>query len=217
MEKGIGRQLSHVVLEQYRFRAILLRKKGWLINEIADAFGVNRRAVTRWWATFKKDGKKALRSKKAAGPSYKLTPEEMNTTISFFEEDATKHGFETPLWTCQRIQQIIQKRTGKKLHTTNVMRWLKKLNFTNQKPQRQASQQDERAVKRWVKEEWPKIREHTRRWQAMLYFLDEAGVSLIPVMGKTWAPKGKTPIIKVTGKKGGFCVTSAISPKKRMF
>lgn len=216
MEKGIGRQLSHELLEQYRFRAILLRKKGWLINEIADAFGVNRRAVTRWWATYKKEGKKALRSKKAVGPSYKLTPKEMNLLISLFEEDATRHGFETPLWTCQRIQQIIQKRTGKKLHTTNVMRWLKKLNFTNQKPKRQASQQDEKAVKRWVKEEWPKIREHARRWQAMIYFQDEAGVSLIPVMGKTWAPKGKTPIVKVTGKKGGFCLTSAISPAGKM-
>ena len=35
-------------------------------------------------------------------------------------------------------------------------------------------------------------------------------------MGKTWAPKGKTPIVKVTGNKGGFCVTSAISPVGRM-
>lgn len=216
MTKGIGRQLSHEVLEQYRFRAILLRKKGWLVNEIADAFGVNRRAVTRWWAIYTKEGKKALQSKKASGPSYKLTPEEMKQLISFFEEDATQHGFETPLWTCQRIQQVIKKRTGKKLHTTNVMRWIKKLNFTNQKPQRQATQQDEKAVKRWVKEDWPKIREHACRWQAMLYFQDEAGVSLIPVMGKTWAPKGKTPTIKVTGKKGGLCVTSAISPAGKM-
>ena len=50
----------------------------------------------------------------------------------------------------------------------------------------------------------------------MLYFQDEAGVSLIPFMRTTWAPKGKTPIIKVTGKKGGICVSSAISLAGRM-
>ena len=50
----------------------------------------------------------------------------------------------------------------------------------------------------------------------MLYFQDESGVSLIPVLGRTWAKKGKTPKIKVTGNKGGFCVTSAISPAGRM-
>ena len=50
----------------------------------------------------------------------------------------------------------------------------------------------------------------------MLYFQDESGVSLTPVLGKTWAKKGKTPKIKVTGNKGGFCVTSAISPAGRM-
>ena len=50
----------------------------------------------------------------------------------------------------------------------------------------------------------------------MLYFQDESGVSLIPFLGKTWAPKGKTPKIKVTGHKGGLCVTSAISPAGRM-
>ena len=38
----------------------------------------------------------------------------------------------------------------------------------------------------------------------MLYFQDESGVSLTPVLGKTWAKKGKTPKIKVTGNKGGF-------------
>src|SRR3989344_4454931 len=93
---------------------------------------------------------------------------------------------------------------------------VKRLNLTNQKPERRATQQDERAVKRWLKEEWPKIREHRRRWQAMLYFMDESGVSLTAVMGKTWEPKGKTPVVKTTGNRGGLCVTSAISPAGKM-
>ena len=50
----------------------------------------------------------------------------------------------------------------------------------------------------------------------MLYFQDESGVSLTPVIGRTWAKKGKTPKVLVTGKRGGLCVTSAISPAGKL-
>ena len=131
-------------------------------------------------------------------------------------DDATIYGFETPLWTCQRLKSLIQTKIGKKLHSTNVMRWLKRWGMTNQKPKRQATQRNERAVKRWLVDEWPKIKEHCRRWHAMLYFQDESGVALTAVMGKTWAPKGKTPVVRTTGVRGGLCVTSAISPAGKM-
>ena len=216
MERGIGRKLSHDLLEQYRFRALKLRTKGWKTQDIADAFGVNRRAVTRWFTQHRTGGKGALRSKKASGPAFKLTSKEMRQLLVLIEDNPMQYGFETPLWTCKRIQQVIKQRMSKNLHTTSIMRWLKRWNFTNQKPERQASQRDEKIVKKWLDEEWQKIKEHSRRWQAMLYFQDEAGVSLTAVLGKTWAQKGKTPIVKVTGLRGGLCVTSAISPIGKM-
>ena len=216
MARGIGRQLSHEVLESYRFRAIELRKKGWKLNKIAEAFGVNIRAVIRWNTNYKKEGKKSLRSKKASGPSFKLSEKEIKSIISILYDDATIYGFENPLWNCKMVQQTIFKQTGKKIHTTNIMRLFKKLNLSPQKPERLASQRNEKAIRRWKREEWPKIEEHRRRWQAMLYFQDESGISLTPVLGRTWAPKGKTPKVLVTGKRGGFCVTSAISPAGKL-
>ena len=211
-----GRSFSHEVLETYRFRAIDLHKKGKQIKDIAEFFGVHRCAVSHWITSYNRSGKKTLKSIKSTGRPSKLNEREINELLTFFEDDAMEYGFETPLWTCRKIQKIVKQRFDKKLHTTNIMRWIKKLNITNQKPQRRASQRDEKAVAKWLREEWPKIQAHCRRWQAMLYFQDEVGVSLIPVMGKTWAPKGKTPIVKVTGKRGGLCVTSAISPAGKM-
>jgi len=82
--------------------------------------------------------------------------------------------------------------TNKKLHTTNIMRLLQRTGLTPQKPERRASQREDAVVERWLEEEWPRIKAHCLRWHAMLYFQDEAGISLTPVMGKTWAPKGKT-------------------------
>jgi len=183
-----GRSFSHEVLEHCRFRAIELHKKGKKVNDIADFFGLHRCSVSHWISSYNRDGKKILESKKSTGRPSKLT----------------------------EIQKIVKERFGKKIHTTNIMRWLKKLNMTNQKPRRMAFQRDEKAVKKWLKEEWPKIKSHAKRWQAMLYFQDESGISLTAVMGRTWAPKGQTPVVKVTGKRGGFCLTSAISPAGKM-
>lgn len=211
-----GRSYSHEILENYRFRAIELHKEGKKIIDIADFFGVHRCAVSHWITTHRRYGKKQLKSKKSSGRPLKLTEKEMKDMVKFLYDDATIYGFETPLWTCQRLKNLIQDKTGKKLHSTNVMRWLKKWGMTNQKPKRRATQRDERTVKRWIKEEWPKIEDHRRRWQAMLYFMDESGVSLHAVMGKTWAPKGKTPVVKTTGDRGSICVTSAISPAGKM-
>ncbi len=50
----------------------------------------------------------------------------------------------------------------------------------------------------------------------MLYFQDESSVSLVPVLGATWAKKGETPKVKVTGNRGSICLSSAISPAGRM-
>lgn len=217
-EKDIidGRSFSHEILENYRFRAIELHNEGKRVNEIAHFFGVHRGSVSKWITTYRRKGAGALKSRKASGRPLKIAEKEMKTIVSMLQCDAMQYGFETPLWTCKRLQQVIRQKTGKKLHTTSVMRWLRKWGMTSQKPKRRATQQDENAVKKWLAEEWPRIKAHARRWQAILYFQDESGVSLTAVMGKTWAPRGKTPVVKVTGKRGGVCVTSAISPAGHM-
>ena len=59
----------------------------------------------------------------------------------------------------------------------------------------------------------PKIRETVRKYRAILYFQDEANVSLTAFLGKTWAPRGKTPKAQVTGRRGGVAALSAISKR----
>jgi transposase len=160
MKHTNGRQLSHAVLEQYRYRAIQLQKKGWQIGEIAEAFGVNRRAVSRWFTLYRRNGRSALKSKTAHGPCPKLSDEDMRKIISFLKEPADAFGFETPLWSCHSLQQLIEKKLHKKLHVSSVWRWLMSWGFTNQVPDRHALERDDRKVKRWKKEEWPKIQAH---------------------------------------------------------
>ncbi|ODS42014.1 MAG: hypothetical protein MSIBF_01305 [Candidatus Altiarchaeales archaeon IMC4] len=211
-----GRKFSHEVLETYRFRAIELKKKGKKNSEIAEFFGVHPASVSRWLTTHKRQGEEALKSVKGTGRCPKLTLEKLNQLLEYLKKPATEYGFQTPLWTCKRVKHAIWKEFHEEFTEVGVWKLLGRFGLTNQKPERRAIEQDSKEVKRWVKEDWPKIQKHVKRWQAILYFVDEAGVSLVPVLGKTWAPKGETPIVEVTGRKGGFCITSAISTAGRL-
>lgn len=216
MQRKDGRSIPRETLEYLREQSIKLWKNDKSIEDIADFCGVHFTVVYKWVRLYKQNGLKALKRRKAKGAKPKLNKEDKIQIISWLKKPAMEFGFETPLWDCKRIQKIIQKKINKSISISNLWETLRRWNLTPQKPEKEALQKDPIAVKKWIGEEWPKIEKHHQRWQAILYFLDESGVSLIPVLGKTWAPKGKTPKIKVTGSKGGLCVTSAISPAGRM-
>lgn len=216
MKKITGRQLPHDVLQYYRFRAVELWKEGKKINDIAHFFGLHRVTVSYWISAYKRGGKKALLSRKAPGPKPKLTTEEKKLIIKLIKEPATEHGFETPLWTCKRIKWLIKKKTGKSLHISNVWRWLVSWNMSPQKPERRAHEFSQEKWGKWIGEVWPKILEIAKKRRGIIYFQDECGVSPTAVLGKTWALKGERPIVKVTGKRGKICVSSAISKGGRL-
>ncbi|MDP3640283.1 MAG: IS630 family transposase [Nanoarchaeota archaeon] len=216
MRKKDGRSISRETLEYLRNQSIKLWKKSKSIEDISEFCGVHFTVVYKWIRVFNKDGWKGLKRRKAKGAEPKLNNEDKIKIISWLKKSAMEFEFETPLWDCKRVQTTIKKKLNKSISISNLWKTLRRWGLTPQKPEKEALEKNPVAVRKWLNEEWPKIEKHRRRWQAMLYFQDESGVSLIPVLGKTWAPKGKTPKIKVTGNKGGLCVTSAISPVGRM-
>ncbi|MBS3106377.1 IS630 family transposase [Candidatus Woesearchaeota archaeon] len=215
-KRADGRSLSREVMEHQRFRAVELRKKGWSVQDVADSFGVHRGSVSRWLTKHNRSGVDALRRRKASGAKRKLFQSEQLKLLGMMRCPATDFGFETPLWDCTRVRQLVIKQFGKKIDPSNIWRLLRVWNLSPQVPQKQAFQQDQALVNKWLRKEWPLIKLQAKRWQAIIYFQDEAGVSLIPALGRTWAPQGETPTIKVTGTKGGLSVTSAVSPAGRL-
>ncbi len=82
---------------------------------------------------------------------------------------------------------------------------------------RAALEQDPVARRKWLREEWPAIKRRAAKERALIFFEDESCVRLTPTVGRTWAPVGKTPIIRVTGKRASICVMSAINSAGRLF
>src|SRR3989338_8891565 len=107
--KKDGRSVSRETLEQYRFRALELRDKGWKVNKI--------------------EGKNSLKSKKARGKEPKINLKERIQIIEWLKEDARSFGFPTPLWTCKQVQILIKKRFEKTISISNVWELLRKANL----------------------------------------------------------------------------------------
>jgi transposase len=57
----------------------------------------------------------------------------------------------------------------------------------------------------------PRIIEQAEQRKAHLVFLDESGFQLSPVVRRTYAPKGKTPIVEAWHRKGRISAISAVS------
>jgi transposase len=71
---------------------------------------------------------------------------------------ARASGFAGDLWTLARVAQVIEQHTGVAHHPEHVWRLLRGLGWSVQRPARGATERDDEAVERWVKEDWPRIK-----------------------------------------------------------
>ncbi len=55
----------------------------------------------------------------------------------------------------------------------------------------------------WKAEVWPQIKAPLATWAPIICFEDEAGQGLRPPKGRTWAPRGARPVVRVRGAGGG--------------
>ena len=71
---------------------------------------------------------------------------------------ALSEGFDTDLWTCSRVKEVIRRRYGVEYHVDALPYVLKSLGFTCQKPQLKAVERDDEAIATWIARDWPRIK-----------------------------------------------------------
>lgn len=149
-------------LEQRRYRALALLQQGLSPVEVAQRLGVDRRSVRRWNSAARRQGREALRAQPAPGRPPRLSAGQRRRLERGLLRGAEAAGFPTPLWTCPRVAQWIERRFGIRYHPDHVCRLLHGLGFTPQKPARRALERDEEAIAQWVKQQWPALKKKRR-------------------------------------------------------
>lgn len=198
--------------EDVRRRAVKAVVDGGLaISDVATAYGTTRSTVYRWLSRFYENGGYGLVRGAVSGRPRKLAGMDSAGLKTIVLAPASSYGFETDFWTTRRLIQIVRSEYEVSISKQTMMRRLHEAGLTYQKPERQYFELSEEERRDWRRKELPKIRRAVRKHHGILYFQDEANISLTALLGKTWAPRGQTPKQPVTGARGGVSAVSAIT------
>jgi len=217
MKKQDARKLDHKTLEAIRVRAVQQVQSGESPEVIINALGFSRACVYKWLAAYRAGGWKALKAKQLYGRPHKLKGWQIRwiyQTVTLRNPLQLKFPF--ALWTRAMIRTLIWRKFRVKLSLASVGRLLSQLGLSCQRPLKKAFEHNPSLAKRWVEQDYPRIRAWAKREGAEIFFGDESGVRSDFHAGTTWALRGKTPVVWQTGQRFSLNMISAITPRGQL-
>ncbi len=205
---------SAAELERRRRRAVQLVDAGESPSVVAHILGVTPTSLQRWRRLARQP--QGLAAKPALGFKPRLTDQQLVALETLLRQGAVAHGWSNHLWTGARVAVLIQRHFGVQYHPDHARKLLKqRLDWTSQKPQKHAREGNNKEVERWIADDWPRIIRQAFGRRARIALLDESGFMLSPVVRRTLAPRGQTPILDCSDRHDRLSVVSAITLSPR--
>jgi transposase len=148
----------HEVLQQRRLKAAEMFKKGTRPAEVARVLGVSCRSACTWRDAWLSQGVDGLKGAGRAGRPPKLEISQLEAVETVLLQGARSSGFNTDLWTLERVAAVIQRRTGVSYHPGHVWRLLRFMGWSRQQPSRRAVERDDDKIAHWIKTDWPRVK-----------------------------------------------------------
>jgi transposase len=164
--------------------------------EIARRLGVSRTAVSTWAQQIEHGGVRALCPRRSSGRPRKLTRAQERDLKRQLRRGALAAGFQTERWTLPRIQKLIRREYGVQYHVNYLPRLLARLGFSLQQPLPRAVERKATLIRAWLSQDWPRIKKKARRNDLTIVFFDEFGFSFREATSRTWAPRGRRPLLR---------------------
>jgi transposase len=209
------RKLPAAAQEERRRQVIGLRQRGMTYKAIAAQVGLSRTGVLDICHRFAAEGAKGLANKPRG-----RKPDEQRLLDAAQEAEVQglirRHtpdelGLPFALWSRAAVGALIARRCGVGLAVRTVGKYLARWGFTAQKPIRRAYEQDPVAVRRWLRREYPAIVARARQARGVIFWGDETGLRSDDVRGRSYAPRGRTPLVRVCHKRAGLSLISAVT------
>ena len=216
MEKHDGRKRTQEAQQEIRNLVVSLKKQKHSNNDIATMVGLSKAGVCLIWKKYREGGAKAILLKKRGRRSEKkLMPKEARQVRTWII-DTMPEQLKLPyaLWTREAVGKLMYDRFGVDVSKWTVGRYLRDWGFTSQKPIYRAYEQNSEEVRRWLEEEYPRIKKSAEAAKAVIYWGDETGMRSDHHAGKTYGRRGETPVVEATGQRFKANMISAISNRK---
>jgi len=217
MRENDARTQSLAELHERRKQVIRLHKKQYGVMQIVELTGLSWPAVRKAIDLYEAGGMAALKPKprgKKSGEGRILTPDqEAHIQKLIVEKRPEQLKMEFALWTRAAVGQLIEAEFKIKLSVRGVGKYLKRWGFTPQKPIRRAYEQSPEAVKKWLDEEYPEIAAKAKKEGGEIHWGDETALVNTHVHGRSYAPKGETPVTLAPGSRQKLSMISAVTNK----
>ena len=180
MEELDLRKASKETKEAIRQRAIRLLQQGKTQKEVVFLLCVNKNSVNSWNKKFKESGLQGLKEKpqghkKGIG---RLLTAEQEQQVQKMIIDKMPDQLKLPfaLWTRKVLVELVKREFGVTIAIRTMGNYLLRWGFTPQKPKKRAYEQNSKAVKKWLEEEYPAIKGKAKQEKAVIHWGDETGV-----------------------------------------
>lgn len=208
------------VLYEARKIVIKMWKKDRPVEEIAEVTGFSMNTVYITIRKYKAEGMKALKPKKRGiniGDNRTLSDEQEKEIIkTITEKNPEQLRLKCCLWTRSAVQELIKELFGIAMPIRTVGEYLKRWGFTVQRPMKQAMNQKPEQVQEWLKSTYPSIHKAAKEEGAEIFWGDETSIQNESNYARGYAPKGKTPVLKVQSVKLHINMISAISNRGKV-
>ena len=214
------RKLSPDARQERRRQVIKLRRAGWSYEAIGADLGLSRTGVFNICKRYDEGGAKALADKPCGRPvgALRALSEEQEREVRRLIVDNTPDQLKMDfaLWSRQAVQRLIKQRCGVLLTVQGVGLYLRRWGFTPQKPIQRAYEQQPAAVRRWLDEQYPAIEQRAKAEGAQIHWADETGLRSDDVRGRSYAPMGQTPEIRVNQQREGLSIISSVTNRGKV-
>jgi len=215
MEKTDARTHSPLTQYEYRKQVIRLRKKGMINKHTAEIVGISITYASTIWQTFLRGGIEAIKPKvrgRRSGTKRRLTAEQ-ETAVQKLLVDKTPDQLKLPfaLWTRDAVRLAIRQQHRIDLPIRTISDYLKRWDFTPQKPVKRAYEQNPEKVAHWLETEYPQIATRAKQEKAVINWGDETGIQNNAYNVRGFSPKGKAPVVRLNAKRTRINMISAIT------
>jgi len=214
------RKLTLATQAELRRIAVAMVRAGKTRIEAAEAVGVNRRFVGRWVKAAAQRGEAALvggRRGRRPGEQQALSAAQQEGLRSLIIRDCPdRFGLSFALWTRQAVRALIARESGVWLTLPVVGRYLRAWGFSAQRPMRRASERQEAAVREWLETTYPAIARKAKAQGCEIHWADETGLSSRANYGRSFAPRGHTPIIRRPAKRFSQSMISSLTNQGKL-
>lgn len=216
MKTTDARRLNQETQFELRKQAVRLKEKGGMDNKaISEIVGLSPTYISTIWKKYQRGGLEAIKPGirgRRHGEQRELTADQEKAIQKLLVDktpDQLKLSF--ALWTRDAVRLAIKQNYGQDLPLRTITDYLKRWGFTPQKPTKRAYEQNPKAVAQWHDTVYPQIQARAKREKAEIHWGDETGIQNDAYNARGFAPKGKTPVVRINATKSRVNMISSIT------